>query len=95
MVIIFDKDVTKELTIRDVLKELEKTRIQLISTMNKIRTGTDDDKLKFVDKCKCFVDVYTAVKPKNHKDFRVQKDAIECLNKAISLIKINNPELFS
>lgn len=89
-----DKDLTKELTIREVLKELEKTRIPLISTMNKIKTGTDDDKLKFVNKCKCFIDVYTAVKPTNHKDFRVQKDAIECLNKAISLIKIDNPELF-
>ena len=89
-----DKDLTKELTIREILMELEKTRILLISTMDKIKTGTDDDKLKFVNKCKCFIDVYTAVKPTKHKDFRIQKDAIECLNKAISLIKINDPELF-
>ena len=90
-----DKDLTNDLTIRDVLKELEKTRISLLSTINKIRTGTDDDKLKFVNKCECLVDVYTAVKPTNHKDLRVQENAIECLNKAIDFVKIDNPELFS
>jgi hypothetical protein len=73
------------------LEELEKTRIPLLSTINKIKDGTDDDKLKFVNKCKCFIDVYTAVKSTNHKDLRIQKNAIECLNKAIEDIKINNP----
>ena len=86
-----EKDLTNELTIRDVLEELEKTRIPLLSTINKIKDGTDDDKLKFVNKCKCFIDVYTAVKSTNHKDLRILKNAIECLNKAIEDIKINNP----
>jgi hypothetical protein len=90
-----ERDLTNELKIRDVLEELEKTRIQLISTMNKIKNGIDDEKLKFVNKCRCFIDVYTAVKSTNHKDLRVQENAIECLNKAIGIIKINNPELFS
>ena len=86
-----EKDLTNELTIRDVLEELEKTRIPLLSTINKIKDGTDDDKLKFVNKCKCFIDVYTAVKSTNHKDLRILKNAIECLNKVIEDIKINNP----
>lgn len=90
-----EKDLTNVLTIRDVLEELEKTRIPLISTINEIRNGTDEDKLKFVNKCRCFIDVYTAVKSTNHKDLRVKNNAIECLNKAIQTIKINNPELFS
>ncbi len=90
-----EKDLTNVLTIREVLKELEKTRIPLISTINKIKNGSDEDKLKFVNKCECFIDVYTAVKSTNHKDLSVKKNAIECLNKAIECIKIDNPELFS
>ena len=86
-----DKDLTTGLTIRDVLKELEKTRITLLSTINEIKTGPDDVKLKFVNKCKCLVDVYTAVKPTNHKDLRIQENAIECLNKAIESVKIDVP----
>ncbi len=89
-----DKDLTNDLTIRDVLKELEKTRITLLSTINEIRTGPDDAKLKFVNKCKCLVDVYTAVKPINHKDLRIKENALDCLNKAIGGLKIDDPEMF-
>lgn len=90
-----DNDMTKDLTIRDVLNELEKTRIPLVSTIDEIRSGTDNDKIKFVDKCECFINVYTAVKPTNRKDLRIKENAIISLNKAISSIKIDNPKLFS
>jgi hypothetical protein len=92
--IMVDNDLTNNLTIRDVLKELEKTRIPLLSTVNKIRAGTAEGKLKFVNKCECLVDVYTALKPTNHKDLKVQENAIECLKITIDSVKIDNPELF-
>lgn len=87
-----DKDLTKELNVRDVLNALEKTRIPLLSTITQIRAGPDEGKLKFVNKCKCFVNVYTVIKPTNHKDLRAQENAIECLNKAIDFVKTDNPE---
>lgn len=90
-----ERDLTNGLTIRDVLNELEKTRIPLLSKINEIRSGSDDDKLEFVKKCECFLDVYTSVKPTNHKDLRIKENAIESLNKAIELVKLDNPELFS
>lgn len=83
-----DNDLTNNLTIRGVMKELEKTRISLLSTTNKIRSGPANGKQKFVNKCECLVDAYTAIKPTNHKDLKVQKNAIECLNEAIEFVKI-------
>jgi hypothetical protein len=92
--IMVDNDMTNNLTIREVLKELEKTRIPLISTITNIQAGPAEGKLRFVNKCECLVNVYSALKPTNHKDLRVQEKAIESLNKTMDLVKIDNPELF-